>query len=217
MTGQRFGRLYVDSLAGKTALKRGRPAYLWHCVCDCGNEVDVIGDYLRAGNTSSCGCLKREMVAEKNYKHGKAQRGNVSPIYYVWETIIKRCENPRYHAYKDYGHRGITVCAAWHDIDAFEKWAIANGWKKGLDIDRIDNDGNYEPGNCRFVTRKANANNRRSCVYVDVEGVSHTITEWADLLNVSRRHFYYLKSKGKPLDEEVKRLLPAQERRETSG
>ena len=96
------------------------------------------------------------------YKHGFALRGKVHPLYTLLNNMEHRCNNPRHRAFEDYGGRGISVCEEWiNNVGAFASWAIAHGWKKGLFIDRINNDGNYEPDNCRFVTRQINQCNQR--------------------------------------------------------
>ena len=96
------------------------------------------------------------------YKHGFSLNGKVHPIYKIWVSMKQRCNNPRDRAFKDYGGRGISVCEEWiNNADAFVSWAIAYGWEKGLSIDRINNDGNYSPDNCRFVTRQFSACNQR--------------------------------------------------------
>lgn len=176
LTGQRFGRLLV--LYGTN--KRQKRGVVWHCRCDCGNEVDIRGDSLTSGNTRSCGCLQRERAAEANTKHGMAQQGSPHPVYDIWYTMLRRCENPNNSAYKYYGGRGIAVCEEWHDVQVFIDWALANGWKRGLTIDRIDNDGNYEPSNCRWATPKEQARNRRSNHLIAFNGKTQCLTDWAE-------------------------------------
>lgn len=106
-------------------------------------------------------------------------------LYWCWKAIKQRCLNPRCRAYHNYGGRGITVCDDWHKFEPFLAWALDNGWHKGLDLDRIDNDGDYTPDNCRFVTRRENVNNRRRTVMITVDDVTHPSTVWADLIGAS--------------------------------
>lgn len=147
----------------------------WLCLCDCGNISIVRGKDLRYGKSKSCGCLRT--------KHG----GEGSPLYRVWHGIKVRCFNPNSPAFKDYGGRGITVCSEWlNDFAAFRDWAIENGYRAGLSIDRIDNDGPYSPDNCRWATTEEQANNRRSNHLVSHNGETHTLSEWSRLTGIPR-------------------------------
>lgn len=188
ITDQRFGRLIVVKMAGKN--KWGQ--YQWLCKCDCGNEV-VIPKHrlkLKYGGTKSCGCLSRDTIIKRLTTHGLSKH----PLWSTWYGMRQRCYYKRSISYKKYGGRGITICDEWlNNFQVFYDWAASNGWKKGLQIDRIDNNGDYEPNNCRFVTNKRNCRNQmRSRIWVidDVEypssfaaaealGVAHTtIQRW---------------------------------------
>ena len=156
LTGQRFGRLVVVEEAGRT--KHG--FVLWKCRCDCGQEVVVSSQHLRSGNTTSCGCFNRERTSETHTKHGKTHH----PLYSVWTAMLRRCgvyKGADDETRREYIDRGITVCEEWQNFETFYTWAIEHGYSKGLQIDRIDNDRGYGPDNCRWVTPKQNANNRR--------------------------------------------------------
>lgn len=107
-------------------------------------------------------------------------------LYNIWARMKQRCENPKLYGYKDYGGRGITVCAEWHEFTPFYDWAMTHGYKENLTIDRIDLNGNYEPSNCRWVTMKVQANNKRRNHLITLNGETHTISEWARITGINK-------------------------------
>lgn len=162
ITGQKFGRLTALYHAGSAKDKSA----LWMCKCDCGNEKVVTSTALLSGKTSSCGCLKREVAKDNSFKHGETK----TRLYREWQAMKERCYRKTHQYYNRYGGRGISVCDEWKcDYLAFKKWAIENGYSDNLSLDRIDNDGNYCPENCRWATWEEQANNRSNNVVVFYE------------------------------------------------
>ncbi len=152
LCGTRFARLTVVSFAGRR-IYPDQTKPLWNCVCDCGNTTVVQGGKLRSGVTRSCGCL----VREAHYIHGHACERSAE--YHTWDCMIQRCTNKNNTGWRYYGGRGIMVCKRWHN---FSNFLVDMGKRPiGLTLDRINNDGNYEPGNCRWATRSEQNRNQR--------------------------------------------------------
>lgn len=143
--------------------------------------------------------LKRKNASRRT--HGFS--ADYPKLYIVWETMKNRCENPNRKKYKDYGGRGIKVCEEWHDAEIFCKWALANGYAEGLQLDRIDNDGNYCPENCRWVTPKENNRNRRNTKYLTIGGITKCVAEWCETIDISEFTIYWwIRKKGREYAEQ---------------
>lgn len=198
LTGKKYGRLTV--LRFKEIKKTGvGKRYLWECQCECGKKSIVAGDVLKNGNTRSCGCLAVETRGKASITHGKRH----TALYGLWCSMKGRCGNPNNKSYKFYGARGISVCSEWeNNFQSFYDWAMANGYKAGLQLDRIDTNGNYCPENCRFITQKENENNRRDNVIVDYQGTRCTLSQFAEQneLDYDRLRYLYVQC-GLSIDE----------------
>lgn len=195
LTGQRFGRLTVIGIHDTNTRKT-----FWVCQCDCGGIKIARSDSLLRGSIRSCGCMKREqdknnLVSPSMIKAKEAgfNRGHTR-LYTIWQGIRKRCNDMHSPSYYRYGGRGISVCEEWDkDYLSFHNWAIENGYNENLTIDRIDNDGNYCPENCRWATATEQARNRSSNIKITIGNATKTLTEWCnifelDYANVNSRY-----------------------------
>lgn len=172
-----FGFLKVVKPVGKTKDRH----ILWQCQCICGSYHNVSSRDLLSGHTKSCGCMKNEMIRAANTTHGFRQYRNMPRIYKIWLGMKERCYNPNSRAYRYYGGKGIVVCDRWkNSFQAFFEWAIQNGYTDALEIDRINFNGNYEPGNCRFVDDVTQARNTNRCIYQTINGKRMCLSEIAE-------------------------------------
>lgn len=180
LTGEKFNRLLV---VGIDSGKETRKTY-WICQCDCGNIVSVRSDALLSGKTKSCGCYKSEQDAKRAAKNHKHKQSGTR-LYEIWQGMKSRCFYEKDARYSRYGGRGITVCNEWkEDFKAFFDWSLENGYSENLTIDRIDNDRNYEPSNCRWVTMKDQSKNRSTNIKITIGNSTRTLSEWCDIFNL---------------------------------
>lgn len=174
LTGKRFYRLYVIKRVENN--KYGNS--MWLCQCDCGNQVSVRGDSLTKGNTKSCGCLNREKVIERSKTHGKTN----TKTYMEWAGMKSRCYNPNNKQYSDWGGRGITVCDSWRDsFETFYEYVskLPHFDEQGYSLNRIDNNGNYEPNNVEWADSVTQANNKRNNHLITYNGKTQSLSQWA--------------------------------------
>lgn len=170
----------------------GNVTYLWEC--DCGKFITASASDVVRGHTQSCGCFQKERASQAKTTHGKSQ----AKIYSVWSSMKGRCNNPQPQDAAHYRDRGIRVCDEWQDnFETFYNWAVSHGYREGLSIDRIDNDGNYCPKNCRWATNYVQQNNKSTNVTLCYDGETKTLSQWAEEMGISRRTLYRrLKSRG---------------------
>lgn len=168
MTGKQFGRLTVIKRDGYQGT-----AIMWSCVCFCGKTTRVRGGHLRDGRIKSCGCLNSEMTKTRSTTHGRTR----TPEHRTWVNIRARCGDPKHISYKYYGAKGVKVSPQW---DAFSTFLRDMGMRPSKDhsIDRIDPDGDYAPGNCRWATEIEQQNNRRNTKWITLYGDTHSESEW---------------------------------------
>lgn len=189
ITGLRFGRWTVSH-----RLPGSSKNSLWRCICDCGNNGDIYANNLRRGLSTQCACCRYQAVAQKVSTHGMSKTRE----FRIWTGMLQRCSNPEVKSFSRYGGRGISVCDRWQQ--SFESFLADMGRCPGprSSIDRIDNDGNYEPGNCRWATNEEQANNRRGNTTFVVDGEGVTLARLLGDTKVSRATYYSRVRRGIP-------------------
>lgn len=188
LTGQSFGRLFVmgRNLTIPSGISR------WDCYCACGGTTTVVGYSLLSGHTQSCGCIAIEILRMRSTTHGMSH----APEWQAWAGMKQRCINPADEKYPIYGGRGIRVCDQW--FNSFENFYRDMGPRPSSihSLDRIEVNGHYEPGNCRWATPKEQADNTRSTILVEIGGVVRCFDDWIDFLGLNRSTIHYRKAKG---------------------
>lgn len=190
LSGNTYGRLTVIERCENDISSYGTVRSKWLCRCSCGNEVKVIGQHLKNGNTKSCGCLKIDKTIERSYRHGEGK----SRLYQIYYAMIGRCKNKNVINYKNYGGRGISVCDEWlgeNGFINFREWSLNNGYGPDLSIDRIDVNGNYEPNNCKWSTKYEQMNNTTRSKFVTIGNETRTVAEWSRISGVKSATIYY--------------------------
>jgi len=195
LSGQTIGRLIViEKVRGPNLRKT-----YWRCRCACGTEKVVNAQKLRLRTTLSCGCFQRDRVAETFTTHGHTRKRTISREYAVWINMYQRCTNPKHPSFADYGARGINVCESWRKFENF----LSDMGERPPDttLDRIDNDGNYEPTNCRWANVNTQARNRRTSRFIRCNGNLITIAEAAEQTGLSKDTIYMRIHRGWPENE----------------
>lgn len=171
ITGQRYGTLIAIHPTERRTKGGG---YIWRFKCDCGNTKDIPANSVRTGMVKSCGC-QYKYVCEQDKR-----------LFTIWVNMRQRCSNPNSPNYNRYGARGIKVCDDWESFKKFRKWSIQNGYNDSLTIDRIDNDCGYNPGNCRWTTVLQQQRNRGNNHLITYKGETRCLSEWSEILGISR-------------------------------
>ncbi|MDI6742180.1 MAG: hypothetical protein QMD11_05500 [Smithella sp.] len=191
-TGNRYGRLVV---VGRVESDHKGQA-MWECECECGSSHIARGALLRNGTVRSCGCLAKD-TPPGNATHMMSRPGKKhNRLYRIWTGMKTRCSNNNDPSYPNYGGRGISVCDEWQEFQPFMEWALKNGYKKDLTIDRKNNDGHYEPENCRFITLGENQRNKTTNHRITYRGETKILEEWAKTLGVNSRTLQMRLSRG---------------------
>ena len=195
LTGKTFGRLVVIERAENSKFRKAR----WKCQCSCGNIAIVCSDNLRKGLAKSCGCLRKESLAKRNTTHGMTKTHE----YQTWARMIARCQNFTNSDFKDYGGRGIDICQEWrNDFMAFFNY-IGKRPSPEHSVDRINNDGNYEPGNVKWSLPTQQANNKRYNRLITINNTTMNVTEWAQKIGINPRTIFSRLQRNWPPEKAV--------------
>lgn len=205
LTGHKFGTLTVVEFSHR----KGNRTY-WLCKCDCGTIKTYRADFLKSKGFHSCGCVSKEKSRERcrelGYKtrtHGMSN----SRLYKIYSNMKDRCYRKNCKAYKDYGARGITIYKEWLDrFESFYEWSISHGYKNNLTIDRIDNNGNYEPNNCRWVDRATQCLNTRKNINITYNNKTQTLKEWANELDMTYTQLHHRYERGWELNRMMSKI-----------
>lgn len=185
--GKKYGRLTVIEDLGIKEKNKTKERWI-KCQCDCGKIINLPRAIVISGNTSSCGCLKKDSLIERNKRNAKLKGDSKSKherLYNIWNAMKNRCNSSSNIHYSLYGGRGISVCKEWEDWFVFKDWALTHGYTNELTIDRIDGNGNYCPDNCRWVSYKEQANNISRNKIIEYNGKRQTLSQWCDELDLN--------------------------------
>ena len=179
LVGKKYGRLTVIEFDSQN--HRGKS--MWKCQCECGNTRVVLGTRLTGGHTKSCGCYNVAAVKDRVTIHGMSN----TRLYNIWQGMLKRCNYKKATSYKHYGAKGIKVCEEWQNFESFRDWAVSHGYSDNLTLDRIDNGGNYNPENSRWVDIKTQERNTSRNHFITFRGETHCMAEWSEKLGINYR------------------------------
>lgn len=184
LTGRKFGRLSVV----KKSRFYNRKGTMWECICDCGVEIITITDRLTTGHTQSCGCLHNERKTNAAIRHGHTRKGHIHQDYHIWIGMKTRCLNKNSRLYKNYGGRGIKICERWLESNGigFINFIADMGPRPSLSysLERVNNNGGYNPGNCKWATNSEQANNKRTNKRIIYGGESFTVAQFSRKVNL---------------------------------
>lgn len=202
--GNVYGRLTVLKKATLDKDRRRNSGSRWHCDCECGNKTISDSYDLRKGITKSCGCLAEIKRVKSVTTHKKSN----TKLFGVWTGMLSRCYNPKEtHVSKYYRDKNITVCGDWrNDFMSFYEWAIENCYREGLSLDRIDGNGNYEPGNCRWADSFLQNSNKSNNVFIEINGVTKTVSQWARQSGINRATIDSRRRAGKQGEELIEKV-----------
>lgn len=213
LVGKKYQKLTVIARASPDFVPAKSQTNLVHylCQCECGEQITVAGTKLHRGIRGSCGCARQL----NNYRHGMSRSGGK---YDAWRSMIQRCHSPANNKYRLYGARGISVCDRWRfgdgTLTGYECFFVDTGDRpEGMSLDRIDNDGNYEPDNCRWATATQQANNTRRKRSVTIHGETKSLREWAEFSGVPIRTIWSRYYTGGKRDESLIAKDPSGRRR----
>lgn len=208
-------RIKIGEKTNRLTLLEYKGSYKGHCIglfkCECGLITEKRINRVYNNQTKSCGCYNKELSSLKfkgnknGFKHGYSKKdGIVNSLFYTYSSMKQRCTNPKSLEYNNYGGRGIIICDEWlNSYESFYLWATNKGYKKGLHIDRVNNDGNYEPNNCRFVTPYLNNRNKRVNIWVEYKGEAMILKDLSTLTNVYANTIKSRMKKGMSAEEAV--------------
>jgi hypothetical protein len=182
LTGQRFGRLTVISFSGWKYFPSGTRHQIWTCRCDCGNKTEATNSNLKSGHVQSCRCFQMERKIASHRTHGEAGKGKRTRLYRIWRSMVQRCTDTNSPNYQWYGAKGVKV--HWKSFEEFRQ-DMADGYRDDLSIDRVNNDGDYCKSNCRWATPKQQSLNTCRNVRLEFRGLTKTMKEWSEELNLS--------------------------------
>jgi hypothetical protein len=183
---------------------RTRQGNYWVFLCDCGTKITALRNIIMSGKNKSCGCYKRSRIVVESTKHGDAKRGKRERLHSIWYNMIRRCGDTKNTRYADYGGRGIKVCDQWLVYLPFKEWALANSYNDSLTIERIDNEGMYEPNNCKWILFDLQGANKRNSRLLSFSGKTQHAAAWAKEYGIPYKTFHRRLQLGWGIEETLR-------------